>query len=58
MVGRTASGVGPRWMSNGDAWLAAKGIRTLRISAALVLGDVDDAVRMIQAFVEDDDGRV
>ena len=30
-----------------DAWLADKDIRTLRISARLVLGDVDDAVRTI-----------
>jgi very-short-patch-repair endonuclease len=30
-----------------DGWLAAKGIRTLRISASLVLDEVDDAVRMI-----------
>ena len=30
-----------------DGWLAGKGVRTLRISASLVLGDVDDAVRMI-----------
>ncbi len=30
-----------------DAWLAAKGIRTLRISASLVLEEVDDAVRTI-----------
>jgi very-short-patch-repair endonuclease len=30
-----------------DDWLAAKGIRTLRISASLVLDEVDDAVRMI-----------
>jgi len=30
-----------------DAWLAEKGIRTLRISASLVLDEVDDAVRMI-----------
>jgi very-short-patch-repair endonuclease len=30
-----------------DAWLAARDIRTLRISASLVLDEVDDAVRMI-----------
>jgi very-short-patch-repair endonuclease len=30
-----------------DRWLAEKGIRTLRISASLVLDEVDDAVRMI-----------
>ena len=30
-----------------DAWLADRGIRTLRISASLVLDEVDGAVRMI-----------
>jgi very-short-patch-repair endonuclease len=30
-----------------DAWLAHQGIRTLRISASLVLEDVDVAVRMV-----------
>jgi very-short-patch-repair endonuclease len=30
-----------------DAWLADKGIRTLRLSAASVLQDVDGAVRGI-----------
>ena len=30
-----------------DRWLADKGIRTLRMSASLVLDEVDDAVRMI-----------
>src|SRR5688572_14801700 len=30
-----------------DAWLAEKAIRTLRISASLVLDEVDDAVRTI-----------
>ncbi|WP_411289069.1 endonuclease domain-containing protein [Phenylobacterium sp.] len=30
-----------------DGWLTDQGIRTLRVSAALVLDDVDDAVRMI-----------
>ena len=32
-----------------DVWLAEKGIRTLRISAACILDDVNDAVRMIVA---------
>jgi very-short-patch-repair endonuclease len=36
-----------------DAWLAAKGVRILRISAALVLQDVDDAVNTIRGFLED-----
>jgi len=30
-----------------DLWLADKRIRTLRLSASVVLGEVDDAVRMI-----------
>lgn len=37
----------PQLDARRDAWLAAKGIRTLRISASLVLDEVDDAVRMI-----------
>jgi very-short-patch-repair endonuclease len=39
-----------------DAWLLAQGVRTLRVSAALVLGDVDDATRMIRAYLEDTRG--
>ena len=35
-----------------DAWLAAKWIRTLRISASTVLGDVDDATRTILGFLD------
>ncbi|MFN9849411.1 MAG: endonuclease domain-containing protein [Alphaproteobacteria bacterium] len=35
-----------------DARLAAQGIRTLRMSAELVLHDVDDAVRMIRGFLD------
>ena len=35
-----------------DAWLAAKGIRTLRFSAELVLQDVDDATNTIRGFLE------
>jgi very-short-patch-repair endonuclease len=35
-----------------DAWLAAKGIKTLRISAELVLADTDDAVRAIRGALE------
>ncbi|OHB29607.1 MAG: hypothetical protein A2790_06725 [Phenylobacterium sp. RIFCSPHIGHO2_01_FULL_69_31] len=38
-----------------DIWLAAKGIRTLRISASLGLEDVDDAVRTIISAARDDD---
>lgn len=33
-----------------DAWLAAKGVRTLRLSASLILDEVDDATRTILAF--------
>ena len=32
-----------------DAWLALRGIRTLRISASLVFEDLDAALRMIEA---------
>jgi len=35
-----------------DAWLRAQGVRTLRISAALVLNDVDDALRAIVGEVQ------
>jgi very-short-patch-repair endonuclease len=35
-----------------DAWLAERGVRTLRISAELVLHDVDDAVRAIQGALD------
>ena len=35
-----------------DAWLAEKGIRTLRLSAELVLRDVDDATRTILGALE------
>lgn len=36
-----------------DTWLAAQGIRTLRIPAETVLRDVDDAVRTILGAVEE-----
>jgi very-short-patch-repair endonuclease len=36
-----------------DAWLAAQGIATLRLSASLILEDVDDATRSILAHAED-----
>ena len=36
-----------------DAWLLRRGVRTLRISALLVLQDVDDATRTIMGFLED-----
>ena len=32
-----------------DAWLALRGIRTLRIAASLVFEDLDTALRMIEA---------
>ncbi len=35
-----------------DIWLAEQGIRTLRISAELVLEDVDDAVATIRQALE------
>jgi very-short-patch-repair endonuclease len=40
-----------------DAWLAAKGVRTLRISAELVLHDVDDAVNTIRGLLEEHHSR-
>ena len=36
-----------------DAWLMANGVRTLRISAVLVLKDVDDATRTIIGYLEE-----
>jgi very-short-patch-repair endonuclease len=47
MAPRTGSANRPELDARRDDWLAAKGIRTLRISASLVLNEVDDAVRMI-----------
>jgi len=38
-----------------DEWLMGKGIRTLRISASLVLDEVDDAVRTIVSAARRDD---
>ena len=32
-----------------DAWLALRGVRTLRLSASLVFEDLDTALRMIEA---------
>ena len=32
-----------------DAWLALRGVRTLRISASHVFEDLDTALRMIEA---------
>lgn len=37
-----------------DRWLLDHRIRTLRISAALVLNDINDAVRTIRGFIEED----
>jgi very-short-patch-repair endonuclease len=38
-----------------DAWLLARGVRTLRLSASLILTDVDDATRTIIARIEGGD---
>ena len=38
-----------------DAWLADQGIVTLRISASLILRDVDAAVRTIRGYLEHGD---
>ena len=35
-----------------DAWLLANGVRTLRLSASLILADVDDAKRIILGHIE------
>jgi len=35
-----------------DVWLAERGVRTLRISASLVLDEVDDAVASIRQALE------
>jgi len=39
----------PRHDAERDAWLAARGVRTLRLAASLVLHDMDTALRMIDA---------
>ncbi|HEY8004270.1 MAG TPA: DUF559 domain-containing protein [Phenylobacterium sp.] len=36
-----------------DAWLAARGIATLRLSASLILRDLDAAVRTISGYLQD-----
>ena len=36
-----------------DAWLLAKGVRTVRLSAALVLKDLDAATRTITGYLEE-----
>jgi len=48
----------PQLDARRDGWLAAKGIRTLRISASTVLHEVDDAVRMIVDVASSGSGRV
>jgi very-short-patch-repair endonuclease len=35
-----------------DAWLGQRGVRTLRLPASLVLREVDDAVRTIEAYLD------
>jgi len=42
----------PQRDSRRDQWLAARGIRTLRLSASSVLEEVDDAVGTIIGFLE------
>ena len=42
-------GDAPGWDERRDIWLAARGIRVLRISAHLVLKEMDGALRMILA---------
>lgn len=49
-------GRNPQKDARRDAWLAERGIRTLRISASCVLNDVDDAVRMIREAAREDGG--
>jgi len=43
----------PRRDEARDAWLEAQGITTLRLSAALVLRDVDDAMATILGHLEE-----
>ena len=42
-------GDNPRRDAERDAWVAARGIRTLRFPAAELYGDIEPAVRMILA---------
>ena len=35
-----------------DTWLSERGVRTLRLTASLILEDVDDATRTILAYLE------
>ena len=35
-----------------DTWLSERGVRTLRLSAALILADVDDATRTIVGYLD------
>ena len=42
-------GDNPRRDSGRDAWVATRGIRTLRITAAELYGDIEPAVRLILA---------
>jgi very-short-patch-repair endonuclease len=44
----------PRRDDQRDAWLERQGIRTLRLSASLVLSEVDDATRTIMAYVAEE----
>jgi very-short-patch-repair endonuclease len=46
-------GDGPAHDARRDAWLLERGVRTLRLSARLVLDDVDAALRTIGGFLDD-----
>jgi very-short-patch-repair endonuclease len=45
----------PRRDDRRDAWLRDQGVATLRLSASLVLRDVDDATRTIMGYLESRD---
>jgi len=46
-------GAAPARDAERDAWLAARGVQTLRLPASLVLADLDTAVRTILAQAEE-----
>ncbi|MFN3583393.1 endonuclease domain-containing protein [Phenylobacterium sp.] len=46
-------GAAPARDADRDAWLAARGVKTLRLPASVVLGDLDAAVRTILAHAEE-----
>jgi len=57
-VDGASHGVGdrPQRDERRDIWLRAQGIATLRLSAALVLADVDDATQTILAYLDGEAG--